>query len=824
MFFLNRFQLLKPINALLILGSIPITSMFAQSDSFSIYKPNEPIAGHEIQSSPFPKIIHTMVEEDLNFKSQVKLELKKAGSSNSSPQGQLDVIRLIKALTLIESKEFASARTELSKISLEFSKADGLGPLFELAKLKSNDKSKKPLDVVKELKDHKVKVDGGGQWKPEFYEVLIQALIQSGSTKYVVETWSEYESQVKPAQKSEKLALNTAKFLQKVKPLPGDAYWDVVESIASYYPYAESARVAFHHLQSMYCRSGIKYNYRPSQRFLARLVGNSAEDEGLKKMVSAWASGEIRSASGSNKSLDDFERASLLFQLRLYDDAEAFVKRQLENLSASVSGPRLILKARYQSLLGQIYSRTQRWELTLAVYSKYSQDYEGILDLKQAKESIADALSRLKSYKAAAAIYAELSASLNSDPVLRWHTFWNLYLGGDFVAAKARLDSGKVPLRDKGIDGGLEYWNAKILEKLGKSEESNQSYRQVLKVRGDSIYSFLIQLLKPDLRLAVKAGAERQSDSSTSTHTVSDEPMLEEGLSAKLLQQTGQGLPNNIAKSPVLGRNSPELIENSVLDQAKQLILYGESRLARRLIKHPTVMGSIRTRADYDRVKNVFYDASFFGFGMRVARLIDSPLRQVPDDAAEFQRHVVSNSDAWKDYYPISFERLVNTYADAAGIDRYLLLSIMRSESIYEPDARSHVGARGLMQIMPFTAQRIARLMGDYTFEMDRLHEPEVNLGYAAFYLRKLLDYYKGHVVLSIAAYNAGPKMVDTWLAHYGHLSPDEFIESISFKETRTYTKNVLKNLNQYQLIYSSNQKLVKLEALPQQTADFDIF
>jgi soluble lytic murein transglycosylase len=128
------------------------------------------------------------------------------------------------------------------------------------------------------------------------------------------------------------------------------------------------------------------------------------------------------------------------------------------------------------------------------------------------------------------------------------------------------------------------------------------------------------------------------------------------------------------------------------------------------------------------------------------------------------------------------------------------------------------------MQMMPFTAIRVARLMNDHTFELGRLHLPELNIGYGAYYLSKLVEYYDGNMLLAVAAYNAGPTHVDRWLGAYSNLQTDEFVESISFRETRRYVKSVLRNFNQYRNIYAEKQALVSLPVIPKKRNDMELF
>lgn len=117
-------------------------------------------------------------------------------------------------------------------------------------------------------------------------------------------------------------------------------------------------------------------------------------------------------------------------------------------------------------------------------------------------------------------------------------------------------------------------------------------------------------------------------------------------------------------------------------------------------------------------------------------------------------------------------------------------------------DARSHVGASGLMQLMPATAKETARRFGIPLSSPQQVLNPNVNIQLGAAYLSQIYAQFNGNRVLASAAYNAGPGRVRQWLRDAGHLSFDVWVENIPFDETRQYVQNVLT----YSVIYG--QKL----------------
>ena len=158
----------------------------------------------------------------------------------------------------------------------------------------------------------------------------------------------------------------------------------------------------------------------------------------------------------------------------------------------------------------------------------------------------------------------------------------------------------------------------------------------------------------------------------------------------------------------------------------------------------------------------------------------------------------------WGLRYPQAFRDEVVKNAALNGLSQNLVWAIIRTESNYHPTALSPVGAVGLMQIMPATAESISK--GDGS----RLTTPELNIRLGARHIKDLMLSYDNNLTLVIAAYNAGSGNVKRWQKGLGGLPKDEFIESIPFKETREYVKKVMTAMELYQRLYRppAEQKL----------------
>ncbi len=113
--------------------------------------------------------------------------------------------------------------------------------------------------------------------------------------------------------------------------------------------------------------------------------------------------------------------------------------------------------------------------------------------------------------------------------------------------------------------------------------------------------------------------------------------------------------------------------------------------------------------------------------------------------------------------YPLDYGDIVRAEAARNRLDSALVAAVIYEESRFRPRAVSKVGAMGLMQLQPATAETIARRTGGRDFRVNDLYDPNVNIRYGSWYLRQLIDKY-GNERLALAAYNAGESRVDTWL------------------------------------------------------------
>jgi soluble lytic murein transglycosylase len=151
---------------------------------------------------------------------------------------------------------------------------------------------------------------------------------------------------------------------------------------------------------------------------------------------------------------------------------------------------------------------------------------------------------------------------------------------------------------------------------------------------------------------------------------------------------------------------------------------------------------------------------------------------------------------------PLRHEDIIRQQAHDKGLDPSLIAGVIYVESRFR-DQTSVAGAKGLMQILPSTADYIARKSGGTAFEQGDLATPQINIAYGSWYLRYLLEHYHGNELLAIAAYNAGEGKVDQWYREASARGEDfEAATHIPFPETRSYVGSVLEMRSRYREEY----------------------
>jgi soluble lytic murein transglycosylase len=157
-------------------------------------------------------------------------------------------------------------------------------------------------------------------------------------------------------------------------------------------------------------------------------------------------------------------------------------------------------------------------------------------------------------------------------------------------------------------------------------------------------------------------------------------------------------------------------------------------------------------------------------------------------------------------FYPLGWKEALTTAADRASVDPYLVAAVVREESSFHPGARSRVGARGLMQLMPDTGRAVAQSRQIPFPDAEVLDQPVVNLELGSTFLAGLMREF-GDARLAAAAYNAGPTRVREWWNSRRTDDLEVWVDQIPFNETRAFVKRVMLSWEEYRRVYGDKTK-----------------
>jgi soluble lytic murein transglycosylase len=246
-------------------------------------------------------------------------------------------------------------------------------------------------------------------------------------------------------------------------------------------------------------------------------------------------------------------------------------------------------------------------------------------------------------------------------------------------------------------------------------------------------------------------------------------------------------LPYQLNNKPLLFTNAdPNIVGAVAVQRTGELMYHGKLREARSEWNYllPRVVTADRAALSHHARQQGWY---------RFA--IDAAIEAQAWDALELR-------------FPQPYTDFFQDYGQRYGVPDTELLSIARRESAFFSHARSEAGARGIMQLLPSTARRAARSLGQQALASD-LYQVDANIALGGAYYRQLLDAYDNNRVLSLAAYNAGPQRVRRWLRETDKtLDVYQWVETIPFPETRSYVQAVLAYNVVYDRLRQGQQKV----------------
>jgi soluble lytic murein transglycosylase len=437
-------------------------------------------------------------------------------------------------------------------------------------------------------------------------------------------------------------------------------------------------------------------------------------------------------------------------------------------------------------------------------------------------------LYQIKKYTQAHAIFDELykndpymnpkkkkraRPSRNFDQI-SWLRGWTLYLDGQYQKAFEAFEDTTNYAVD---EARLAYWMADAKLKMGDDSSAIAGFKKlstpVLEQKSFSYYNLLAWLRYENLKKEYRDNGVLKSIALVAKMNKGPFPVASETQSYSQImasyrfldQETYETDEGNIQlanseNDVIKNTDSAGIDVNSEKDLAAQinwakfLIIQNEPDLARWHLYE--IEKKINTRKKAEQLAQFYLSQQFY---YRALSLMN---RYTANNKSALQ--VKSDPVMWASLYPEAYKDKVFQYAEIRKIDPYLILSIMRAETQYKSDAISPVGAVGLMQFMPYSAQKVADIM-DQKIQTDQLFTPEKSIEFGAAYLKKLSLEMDNSKPLVAAAYNGGPHRVKAWIKNLGQLEFDKFIEHIPFSETRTYVKRVLTYRATYDKLYNKS-------------------
>lgn len=339
-----------------------------------------------------------------------------------------------------------------------------------------------------------------------------------------------------------------------------------------------------------------------------------------------------------------------------------------------------------------------------------------------------------------------------------WRLGWLQYQQGAWPEAVDAFQSIITASPGRSWTSRAQYWQARTLEHMGRDDEAQTLYRQVAAEWPMTYYG---QLSQSRLRGPLRVGQDPRE---------------------------------HWGKQTIDGHEPSALHTNGHFQKAKELLTLGLRQEAGGELLLVAEHYRARPRTLYALALQMM-EAGDYASVLLIAQRHFRDLLE--------RRQISPDSPLWRMAYPTGYLQHIRRYA-APHVDPYLVTGIIREESLYNPKALSPVGAMGLMQLMPNTANRFARRLGMGSVDRADLFQGEVNVRLGVAYVGDLLRDYKGNRIHAVAAYNAGREAVKRWIASFGHRDPDEFVELISYKETRRYVKRVITSYRIYLDLHST--------------------
>ena len=237
----------------------------------------------------------------------------------------------------------------------------------------------------------------------------------------------------------------------------------------------------------------------------------------------------------------------------------------------------------------------------------------------------------------------------------------------------------------------------------------------------------------------------------------------------------------------------------SLVDELLSLGLYDEAAPEFESSKKPDAAGNMKA-ADLDSSIAAMYSDS--DLANRGVAMVDT-MWKIP---ADYQIELLPR-EIVELLYPAPFADALMRHAPQRNVDPRFLLSIMRQESRFRAETRSPVAARGLMQFISTTANRVAAELGRENFQQDDLYDPSTAILFGSHYIGNLFKSFPDEIEAVTASYNGGDDNVNRWVARAKSTQPDRYVPEIMYAQTKDYVLHVMSNYRMYKMLYDEDLK-----------------
>jgi len=363
-------------------------------------------------------------------------------------------------------------------------------------------------------------------------------------------------------------------------------------------------------------------------------------------------------------------------------------------------------------------------------------------------------------------------ASKFADDAL-WYLGYAHYLLGEYDDALTLLS--RLARQGGDLNGGKgRYWKARTLAALGKNDEATAELRDLVAAFPLSWYAMLARTRLGKQGVVVGPFGDGGRGDPPGFGNV-DAKLTRDALIERVDELTAAGM--TVEAGVELGRAEKAFVSKYTAARAL-----------------PVLFDRYRKAGDFHRP----YELAEV-YGGRALRL--SPTT----DAVRVW---------WQHAYPLAYNDWVDKYASLGKNPPFYLYAIMRKESGFNPHDVSYADAIGLMQMIPPTTRRVVAALG-MPYTEDLLYDPETNVKVGAWYIGHLAEKFGGQIPLAAGSYNGGPRPMMKWLDKYGDRPMDEFVELVSFTQTREYMKKVTGIYARYLLLYANKDYQQPLEMNP---------